>query len=103
MTAANRVLFNSASASKEAGYRPVNPTQPLYLTPRLLAVAPHSARMALAWDPPGSDRLGHAPTTGTNGVNTRQGSLGRQVLATNPHLGQRFLAGKGFACPRLPI
>ena len=36
---------------------------------------------------------------GTNGTNIHQGRLGCQVLATHPHLGQRFLAGK---CTSLP-
>src|SRR5208337_195259 len=45
---------------------------------------------------------GHAPTTGTNGANRHQLRLGGHVLATHPHLGQRFLAGKGIPLPQAP-
>jgi hypothetical protein len=48
------------------------------------------------------DRLGHAPTTGTNRWKSTKGGLAGQVPATHPQLGQSVLIGKGISLPQAP-
>ena len=78
--------------------RNTSPTLSLTFSDRVVKKQTNS----LPCEPDRLDRLGQAPTTGANGVNRHQGDLGGQVLATRPHLRQRFLAGKGIPLPQAP-